>query len=172
MTSPPKEDPVRLRIAQIFLGEARFSHRSDALQLDITTPPDVGEVSIAVEVGHDEKNQTLALVLRLQSDSSKRPLYDVLIATVGTFFVDGEVTSTNIDRITKSATSIVFPFAREALANLTSRGRFGPVWLQPINVAEVLRAAKVERDSTTEGTSPISPADEDTPPKRPRRRTT
>ena len=30
--------------------------------------------------------------------------------------------------------ALLFPFVREALANLTGRGRFGPIWMNPVNV--------------------------------------
>ena len=30
----------------------------------------------------------------------------------------------------------LFPFLREAIANVTGRGRFGPVFLDPINIRE------------------------------------
>jgi preprotein translocase subunit SecB len=41
----------------------------------------------------------------------------------------------------------LFPFLRECVANLTGRGRFGPLWLRPINfvqLAEQLTAQQHE----------------------------
>ena len=35
------------------------------------------------------------------------------------------------DFLGDSAPALLFPFLREAFANITTRGRFGPVWLQP-----------------------------------------
>jgi len=39
--------------------------------------------------------------------------------------------------LTGPATATLFPFVREALANITGRGRFGPVWLKPFNLNAV-----------------------------------
>ena len=41
-----------------------------------------------------------------------------------------------------SAPSLLFPFLREAFASITSRGRFGPVWLNPINTRTFSEAFK------------------------------
>lgn len=44
---------------------------------------------------------------------------------------------------TISGVSLLYPFLREAVANLTQRGRFGPVWLSPLNVAAAVEGARV-----------------------------
>ena len=38
------------------------------------------------------------------------------------------------DFLAGPAVALLYPFVREAFANLTLRGRFGPVWLNPFNV--------------------------------------
>jgi preprotein translocase subunit SecB len=45
----------------------------------------------------------------------------------------GEENMKPIEYATTHAGSMLYPFAREAVANLTGRGRFGPVWLRPFN---------------------------------------
>lgn len=35
--------------------------------------------------------------------------------------------------------TLLFPFVREAVANLTTRGRYGPIWIKPFNVALQIR---------------------------------
>jgi preprotein translocase subunit SecB len=41
---------------------------------------------------------------------------------------------------------MLYPFLREAVANLTGRGRFGPVWLNPFNF--MLLAQEVANEGT------------------------
>jgi preprotein translocase subunit SecB len=54
-----------------------------------------------------------------------------------------------VDRyIAESTVQILMPFLREAVANLTLRGRFGPVWLQPISGRAL--AAKMREEADTE----------------------
>jgi hypothetical protein len=43
--------------------------------------------------------------------------------------------------------SMVFPFVREAIANLTMRGRFGPVWIDPLNVQAIVADAQSIRET-------------------------
>jgi hypothetical protein len=41
-----------------------------------------------------------------------------------------------LDRyFTTSGAALLYPFVRQVVADLTWRGRFGPVWLNPMNVA-------------------------------------
>lgn len=40
--------------------------------------------------------------------------------------------------LTSKGCALLFPFIRETIANLTARGRFGPVWLNPVNVVALM----------------------------------
>lgn len=42
-----------------------------------------------------------------------------------------------VEFLARSGAATIFPFVRELIANLTMRGRFGPLFLAPINVKEV-----------------------------------
>jgi preprotein translocase subunit SecB len=53
--------------------------------------------------------------------------------------------------------TMTFPFLREAVANITSRGRFGPVWLNPFNVHEAIERADMQRNAAAEATKETSP---------------
>ncbi len=37
--------------------------------------------------------------------------------------------------------TILFPFVRETIANMTMRGRFGPMWIKPINVQAMIESS-------------------------------
>jgi len=52
----------------------------------------------------------------------------------------------------------LFPFLREAIANITGRGRFGPVFLDPINIREFAKQIQ------SQNWEPIAPPPPATPP--------
>jgi len=52
--------------------------------------------------------------------------------------VDQVAPNMPLDRyFTTSGAALLYPFVRQVVADLTSRGRFGPVWLNPMNVTAV-----------------------------------
>jgi preprotein translocase subunit SecB len=57
---------------------------------------------------------------------------------------------------TGSAHAVLFPFVREAVANITMRGRFGPVWLNPVNFGALVAKGSVAA-STSEESSLTTP---------------
>ena len=38
-----------------------------------------------------------------------------------------------VEYVKSAAGPMLYPFVRETLANITSRGRFGSIWLKPFN---------------------------------------
>jgi preprotein translocase subunit SecB len=47
--------------------------------------------------------------------------------------------------------AMLYPFIREVVANLTIRGRFGPVWLNPFNLRGAIQAAVQQQNAAKEG---------------------
>ena len=53
-----------------------------------------------------------------------------------------------VEFLARSGVPTLFPFVREAIANITMRGRFGPLWLNPIDVRASVKelVEELERD--------------------------
>lgn len=149
----------QLKIAQIFLAVANFMHRKDALQLPTATSV---ELSIAMKVtavvGEDGSGGILSI--EAKTDDALDPVYRFQIEMVA--LVEAEVPSPNLsvhDYLTKMGPTMLFPFLREAVAAVTGRGRFGAVWIKPMNLsnlsleAETAGAAgpEAEGQSTPQG---------------------
>jgi preprotein translocase subunit SecB len=141
MTDPSR--PPGIAISQVFLEEASFSHRADALALPLDTKPELGNIEIAVEAGLRPDRKAGLLRLSAATRPEAQPLYNVRVQMVG--FFEQQSGSENLpmaDFLGDSAPALLFPFLREAFANITSRGRFGPVWLNPINTRTFSEAFK------------------------------
>ena len=132
MTDPSR--PPGIAISQVFLEEATFSHRADALALPLDTKPELGNIEIAVEAGLRPDRKAGLLRLSAATKPEAEPLYNVKVKMVGLFEQQSGFENLPMAAfLGDSAPALLFPFLREAFANITSRGRFGPVWLQPIN---------------------------------------
>jgi preprotein translocase subunit SecB len=137
MTAPQAGPQIQL--AQILLERGEFSHREDYLTVPVGTPASGGDVQIEIQVQLANDRTKVLTRLRAHTHTQKEPLYRFDVVMVLLAEVASAPISEAVDRyITGSTVGFLVPFLREAVANLTSRGRFGPLWLQPINVQSLL----------------------------------
>ncbi len=125
-------------IAQVYLERAQFSHRDDAANLPPNTPwqPNF-QVGFQGGVAPDE--QTGFVRITVQTKAEERPLYNIDLTMIALVAVDAKRENLPLkDYVRGPAPAMLYPFVREAVAGLTWRGRFGPVWLSPFNVAAVM----------------------------------
>lgn len=134
----PNKQPG-LTIDQILLVSAEFRHREDFLVL----PPDTkfGEVSIVIETRAMQKPDGSAagiFLLARTNDApeiAERALYGFRVEMLALVSVSpGQSNFPPLEFVAGSGVATLFPFLRETVANLTMRGRFGPLWLKPVNV--------------------------------------
>lgn len=132
-----------LTIRQVVLESARFSHRADYLQHSPTTPiKDLAlESQFALGLSRDRSKGALRLAVRTKDDA--KPLYSFELRMVALVEVQAGQANMPLEQYAAvSGMSLLYPFLREAVANLTQRGRFGPVWLQPLNVVAAIEGAR------------------------------
>lgn len=85
--------------------------------------------------------QTTFEVLLTVSISPTRERPEKAEATlVGRFHMQGDRQSLDLSQFAATgATSTLFAYAREAIGNLTGRGMLGPVYLDPVNIVELMK---------------------------------
>lgn len=129
---------MNLTISQIVLERSEFKHRDDYLRLDPTvTKLEPSSVGMSVQVQRAADNPSKAALVRVAAKSGDEALYHFAVTYVvfyGLEFAEGEVAPADLEqRLMVTGATMLFPYLREAVANLTSRGRFGPSWLAPTN---------------------------------------
>ena len=130
-----------IEIGQVVVERAVFEHRDDYLTLPANTKVEALPLQLRVQYGTDPTKQHGAIKVEINTDRSQRPIYVVEVVIVGLVRVlEGSANMPIEQYATVNGAALLLPFARELVANLTSRGRFGPVWLQPINLAAGLPA--------------------------------
>lgn len=123
-------------IGQIFLERAQFSHREDALILPTDTPLGRPNLLFHFEGGVAPDDKSGLVRVTVQSKPDERPLYNIDVAMVALMQVEqGQENMPLRDYVRTVAPTMLYPFLREVVANLTWRGRFGPLWLNPMNIA-------------------------------------
>jgi len=133
-----------LMIGQIFLERATFSHRDDALTLPVNTAFQPNLV-VVFEGGLAPGEKTAFVRIRAHTKSEDRPLYSFDVTMMALLSVtEGQENVPLKDYVRGAAPAMLYPFVREAVAGLTWRGRFGPVWLAPFNITTVLSAPAEE----------------------------
>lgn len=128
---------MNLTISQIVLERAEFAHREDYLRLEPNTALPASSVAMAVQVQRAEGNVNRAALARVTATSGGDALYHFSVTYVVFYVMEwegNEPVPDDLDqRLMVTGATMLFPFLRETVANLTSRGRFGPSWLAPTN---------------------------------------
>ncbi|MDP3940571.1 MAG: protein-export chaperone SecB [Deltaproteobacteria bacterium] len=124
-----------IRLVQVFLEKATFKHRPGFLDLPAEKPADVRELLVALETGLTSDGSAALIRTRVRTKPKTEAVYEFDVTM--TALLEREQTAPNMpldNYVSLAGWTLVFPFIREAIANITGRGRFGPVWLSPFNL--------------------------------------
>jgi preprotein translocase subunit SecB len=153
MNDPETLDSFELRIAQFILEEARFAHRRDYLALSPQQKVEGlrGDLSVEVQTNLTEEGEDKAIV-RLRAVSDKpEALYSFSVSYVAFIQMRGPRPDSLEQRLAATGGAFLMPFVREAVASLTGKGRFGPIWLPPVNFNKAMSDQNVARSSRASG---------------------
>jgi preprotein translocase subunit SecB len=132
-----------LKIGQVFLAQAQFEHREDALTVSPKTAVELSiEIGVQTRVTDDGKRGVIVLSAATDSDDQ---LYRFRVEMAG--LVSADESSPNLevrDYLAQQASAMMFPFLREAVASITGRGRFGPIVINPINLTQPDKVTKLD----------------------------
>lgn len=148
-----------LQFHQIFLSRATFGHRADALERPPDADfPDLGfQVNVQLRGNAAQKVAAVTLVVSsLPSDEAQYTVEVEITALVGV--VPGEENLDPVEYAKTIAPAALYPYAREAISNLTMRGRFGPVFLKPLNFTALSPSVSQGSTRPEAPSAPPSPA--------------
>ena len=91
------------------------------------------EFQQSIEIEHKHVDNILAVVVKCSSDSEKLP-FRFSVAWEGAFAFDAMPSKDLLERIAHiNCASIIFPYVRESIADLTRRASIAPLNLPPFN---------------------------------------
>lgn len=133
MTIDPKRQPG-VQFGQIFVSSVQFSHREDALALPTTAKHPQLDFDVQVSILTTADERSAAVIFRVSSKDIPEALYKVSVElTALVEAIPGEENIPPAEYAAQFGAGALYPFIREAIANITSRGRFGPIYLKPFN---------------------------------------
>jgi preprotein translocase subunit SecB len=148
-----------LQFSQVILLKATFAHRDDVFALPPTTQVASIPLKIETRVGGKTGDASAVIRVRVFTDDSPELLYrfDVEVAALVTQVV-GEENLDPFEFVQHMGPAALYPFLREAVANITMKGRFGPVWLKPFNFAMMGdKQAEPTADEVAEPSEAVEP---------------
>jgi preprotein translocase subunit SecB len=95
--------------------------------------------------------QEVTLTLTIEAKDQDATLFLVEVAQAGLFFIQGYTAEEKAMLLGSFCPSTLYPFAREAISDLVSRGGFPPLLLQPINFDALYQQAVQERGARDTG---------------------
>lgn len=151
-----------IRLENLFCRASEFEQvavPSGAMaEVERPEPPDEFQIGVSLTAqDRGEHRADVELSVTIEPDEESGQPYAVHVAYVGQFsFGDLPERLSREGFVGRNAAAIIFPFVREAIGNLTSRGAYGPLWLPPINVVAMLEQSGQEAAAE----DPSSPAGE------------
>jgi len=140
-----------IRIEQIVMVRAAFEHRADFLALPIPQPLNL-EVTIQVNSQVDEAGSKGIIVMTAATGDEGDQLYSFRVEMAALVSADPvEPNMPVAEFLKKNAPAMLMPFLRQSVADLTGKGRFGPLYINPLNLA--LADTKPDGEAGSQGGS-------------------
>ena len=155
----PTKDPG-IQIAKMFVDTCAFGHQPDSLTLPENAAPKITGFDTEVFLKEMGDRGICQVVLTTHPGST----YELKLGmTALVRVIPGQENMTIREYLASgNCVAALFPFLREAIANITGRGRFGPVFLDPINIREFAKQIQ------SQNWEPITPSPSATTPPAPR----
>lgn len=120
-------------IGQIHILRAHFEHREDVLTLPADTKLPELNVEVGVQIGQSEDGSEGLIIVAVRTHDQEKAPYSFQIEMVGLVKQEETKNLSVKEYLVNNGVATMYPFLREAVANITGRGRFGPIWLKPFN---------------------------------------
>lgn len=156
----PSKDPG-IQIVKMFIDTCVFGHQPDSLMLPENAAPKITGFDTEVSLKEMGDRGICQVILSTHPGSS----YELKLGMTALVRVIPGQENMAIREYLASGNCVaaLFPFLREAIANITGRGRFGPVFLDPINIREFAKQLQSQNWGPIVPPVPVSPS----PPPRP-----
>ena len=105
-------------------------------------PLDVGNLEVKVAASRLRDETKGVVRVRVCTMPENKPMYNLDVSYVGLFRSEDSTILPFEDFLAGGGVTILVPFVRQILADVTQKGRFGPLWLDPINVVAMIVQAR------------------------------
>jgi preprotein translocase subunit SecB len=158
-TAPQKQ----LALQKIYVKDLSFESPKAPMIFTTNVAPQtqLNMRSSAQEVAPD--TQEVTLTLTIEAKDKDTTLFLIEVAQSGIFLIQGYTAEERSILIGSFCPNTLYPFAREAVADIVAKGGFPQLLLQPINFDALYQAAMQER-AARNGSTPVAGTDATAPP--------
>lgn len=135
----------QLVLQKIYIKDLSFeSPRAPEIFTENVTPQtQLNMRSATKDVGND--NIEVVLTLTVESKANDQTLFLIEVTQAGVFLIQGYTPEERAVLIGSFCPNTLYPFVREAIAEIVSKGGFPPLLLQPINFDALFAQAQREQ---------------------------
>lgn len=133
-----------IRLDQVYLESAEFKHRPDFLSMPLQPAPGPLDVQMKLEFRTSADGNSGAIRMTVFTQGEGHYRFSIVVGAILSI-VPGHENMSIQEYVNAGAAALLYPFAREVVANVTGRGRFGPVWLHPFNFMAATGASKATK---------------------------
>lgn len=108
------------------------------------------EINTSIEVEFSHKGKDLSVQVRVELPDGENTPFSFAVDSVGSFVFKEEPPAEELERIARvNCAAMIFPYLREAIADLTRRAGVPPLHLQPVNFVAMMKAEHPEIKAST-----------------------
>lgn len=137
---------LKFKIAAIKQVESHFALKPD-FKLEKDKPIEIG---YGINVSFEKRDKMVNVVVSIVSDKKPQP-FTFNIATAGLFNFNKLPQKHELEKVAHiNCASIIFPYIREALADLTRRAGLPPFHIDPVNFINIYEEQKKAQAKITD----------------------
>lgn len=104
------------------------------------------EVLPKFNIYHEKKDKEAEVQLSVKIDNDKAPFHIDVVLT-GRFVFEEECPDEELEKIVRiNCASMMFPFIREIISDISVRGGFSPLLLPPLNFVEAYKKSERQKE--------------------------
>jgi preprotein translocase subunit SecB len=155
---PNTENQQQLLLQKIYVKDLSFESPKAPMIFTTNVQP---QTQVNIRSGSMDvapNTQEVTLTLTIEAKDKDTTLFLAEVAQSGIFFMQGYTPEEKAVLLGSFCPATLYPFAREAIADLVTRGGFPQLLLQPINFDSLYQQALIERTARDNGAAAPQPA--------------
>lgn len=141
------ETAPAINLTQIYCNAASFSHRGEPLNKPGSSPQPPQRCEVRIVYGELNNGEAYQVRVTVASDPNEADvLCDFSVEMIAILELANEIAKAlPVAQVCEIGAAFLYPYIRETVQNLTSRGRFAPVLLNPFNIRAAVSKGLIER---------------------------
>ena len=155
--APEQPQEPMLRILAQYTKDASFENANapDSLRAEQSAP----SIGINIEIGRqmmDDNTVEVVLMLSAKAERDGKPVFLCELEYAGLFAFSGISEEQLQPMILIECPRLLFPFARQIMADMTQNGGYPPILLDPPDFAAMFRDEMMRRAAAQEGSTAVN----------------